>query len=193
MKNFALVLIVAAVVASAQPPLFATAAPPPPVHAAARVQPDVAILAREAAAIVSGRLKVTGVKFFAAGGTTANGQKTSSAAGITEWSFLFNIDQSQGSSYGSARIDYIKGKFKAVVTNAYPYVGGDTMTPIPAMRFARAVQLLRAAGHHDRILLVELRFPLYPGVTEPEYMFNFGGAKPEITVGTKTGKVKVIK
>ena len=63
------------------------------------------------------------------------------------------------------------------------------MFPWPfEMDIVEADRLLKQAGYDDPYIGVTVRWPLYPGVNEPYYIFNFGNQK-YVFVGIYDGSV----
>jgi hypothetical protein len=126
------------------------------------------------------------------GKPATKGKKVTTAAGITNWRFVYNNQGTKGSQFKSLFINYSNGQFGNPVGNKSPFLEDIQITKVPKMTLTQAVAKLRAAGHKAPFGAVTLRYPLGPGFTETLYIFSLGSGQ-YWSVGTKSGKVKPIQ
>ena len=120
------------------------------------------------------------------GGCTA-GRPTHRAAGIVSWRFVFQ-NATPHSRYASATIVYTPRGFGHVVGHVQPFLEDVAIPRPPRMTVARAVHLIRRAGHTRAFVSVTLRNPLGPKRSNPLYIFGMSTNK-FVAVDTRTGRV----
>jgi hypothetical protein len=169
--------------------LAAGLALPTPAFAAAAKTPDVTVLLRQAAVRLR-HVRGFGTAYLVnASGTTASGKSTTSATGITNWSFFYTTT---AKPYPTATIDFRGGHFlatKVVAGTGFPIIGGGSVNPLPTMTLTRAVTLLHTAGFKKAFTNVQLVH--LPQDQETIYYFTFGSGSnlSWASVGTKSGTV----
>ncbi len=111
------------------------------------------------------------------------------AKDIDQWTFVF-VEDPNSVDTGTVLIDWIDGEFGAVVYVHAPW-GGTVYDALPRqMNLARAIELMREAGHTAPFTSTVLRKPLtYPPPTEAIYAFPMLGRF--VIVGAVTGEVSV--
>jgi hypothetical protein len=156
--------------------------------------PDVTVLIRQATKLVRAKSGFSKAVLLEADGTTTNGKKVTVESGITKWRFVFNNQTTPGFKFRSAYVNRTSGHFGTVVAVKQPFVEDRNIVTPPTMTLTRAIAKLRAAGYTSGFSNVTLRWPLNPGNKETLYIFGFGSSAkhPNVSVGTKTGKVKPI-
>ncbi len=169
--------------------LPASALPPTPTP------PDVTVLIRTALS------KVTHTKGFSkailrdATGTTTGGGNTTTAAGFTNWTFVFDNSATPGATHKSATLifafdRYPRGTWGKVTGGPGLGFGPVNITALPVMTLTHALQIIRRAHDLDGFNEVELVDILSPGPNQPEYIFQTPTG--EAIVGTRTAAVTII-
>jgi len=121
--------------------------------------------------------------FGEADGNPEGGGGTTSGS-VKKWRFIF---RNQGNS--AVEIDYDDGIFLVPVEIDHPWVDGRIIN-IPVERsLTNAIELIHNAGFNDPFSAVALRYPLFPGVTEPSYIFTLPAQNVYVFVGLDTGSV----
>jgi hypothetical protein len=111
-----------------------------------------------------------GTQFYEADGTPAGGQGTK-PEDVSEWRFVYN-HHPQGQKQGTVFVYYRAGAFEQPTRVLYPWLE-DVLIPLPIqLGLAEAIALKNQAGYTGPFTSVVLRWPLYPGVEEPSYIFN---------------------
>lgn len=86
-------------------------------------------------------------------------------------------------------LNYAEGYFQAPQFVQQPWLE-DRVITLPLKRSLEdAVTLLKQNGYTESFTNVTLRYPLYPGVTEPSYIFTVPARNSFIFVGVNTGQV----
>lgn len=130
--------------------------------------------------------KYPGSKLLEADGITPKGGTTNPKE-VTHWTFVFRT-----SDGGTAMITTSTwGHFNPIKYVPQPYLE-DMVIPWPVkMDIGEADKLLKNAGHTGAYKFVNLRWPLYPGNTEPYYIFTMNNGDT-VFVGTNTKTVKEV-
>jgi hypothetical protein len=157
----------------------------------AGVIPGVTILAQRATNLLHSQAAFHKAVLLEAEGTPKNPKlPTKSAAGISTWRFVFD-NQPTGGKYKSVSITARRGILGTPKGNTSVFGQDKDINTIPNMLLTRAVQLLKAKGYRRGFFAVTLRWPNYPNVNSPEYIFALVGRKI-VAVDTDTGKVHLI-
>jgi hypothetical protein len=103
---------------------------------------------------------------------------------VDSWRFVFRAGEN-----GTALIHTTQwGEFGPIHYIDQPWLE-DVVIPWPfEMDIVEADRLLKQAGYTDPYVGVTVRWPLYPGVKEPYYIFNFGN-QYYVFVGIYDGSV----
>jgi hypothetical protein len=103
------------------------------------------------------------------------------------WRFVFNVPN-PGKINGTALLFYVGGNFQKPPKYVDQPWLEDRVIPLPIkMDLGTAVNLATKAGYPAPYQNITLRWPLYPGVYEPEYIFGRGDLW--VFVGIYDGKV----
>ena len=152
---------------------------------------DVSKLFDRAGVLVRGNPDFTGAVMLEAQGTPSGKGSVDGAAQVTNWTFVFDNQRTQGSDFASVTIDWERGEgWSKPDGNPSPFLEDLPIKRAPKMTLRRAVELLAEAGTHD-FRNVTLRRPLGPERTPPLYIF--GTDDGFIAVNTKTGDVEPIE
>jgi hypothetical protein len=123
-------------------------------------------------------------QFYEADGTPTGGQGTSSEK-VKEWRFVFNHPR-PGQTNGAVFLPYRDGSFVQPTIIAYPWVGDVLITQPVRLELEEAILLKDLAGYNEPFSSVVLRWPLYPGVNEPSYIFTDASNGKHIFVGVNS-------
>lgn len=105
------------------------------------------------------------------------------------WRFVYNVPPQGGATNTTAIIVADGGQLGPVQHIEQPWLE-DRVIPLPIPTgLATAERLARAAGYDDPIASTNLRWPLYPGVDEPLYIFAIPGDNVRVFVGVYTHRV----
>lgn len=201
-----IVLSVIAVACAAEPPPEPT---PPPAGAAPPIAPkppepprltpdplaagnaptvpatnpqDFISLLNQAVSLVTQRYPEA--KLYEANGTAGGTSGGAAAESIQQWRFVF-----QNANNTSVMLNYAEGFFQAPQLLEQPWLE-DRVIDLPLKRSLEdAVTLLKQNGYTDSFTNVTLRYPLYPGVAEPSYIFTIPARNSFVFVGVNTGQV----
>jgi hypothetical protein len=160
--------------------------------ASARSIPDVTVLFKRAVTLVhrTHRPTFSHAVMYEADGLPRGNRGTTSAQGIVRWQFVL---RNSGRRFHSVTVTYGPPPAGFGRVTGHPgFVLEDVVIPAaPKMTLARAVGLLRRAGHRRPFFNVTLRNPLGPKRLNPLYIFGFPG-RSFIAVDTLTGRVRPI-
>lgn len=105
------------------------------------------------------------------------------------WRFVYNVPPEGGGANTTAIIVAKGGQLGPVEHVDQPWLE-DRVIPLPIPTgLTTAERLARAAGFDDPIAYTNLRWPLYPGVDEPLYVFAIPGDHVRVYVGVYTHRV----
>ncbi|WP_417319232.1 hypothetical protein [Emcibacter sp.] len=107
------------------------------------------------------------------------------------WRFVFNIPPAGShASNTTAILTNYMGNFQMPPRHYDAPWLEDVVIPLPIkLDLAAAVQLAKDAGYDGNISYITLRWPLYPGVNEPSYIFNMPSMNTRVFVGVYSKKV----
>ena len=106
------------------------------------------------------------------------------------WRFVFNVPAGAHGKNGTAFLYNYLGNFQLPPAFVPQPWLEDVVIPLPITRdLAEAQVLAEKAGYKAPIAAITLRWPLYPGVTEPSYIFSMPSVGLWVFVGVHTGKV----
>lgn len=127
--------------------------------------------------------KYPGARFYETSGEPEGGSGTN-ADDVQTWEFVFwNTDNN------TIILHYDKGIFGKPEYIPHGWVG-DCYIDLPIKRsLSNAIELKNKAGYTDPFNRVILRWPLYPGATEPYYIFGLFAQGIWVFVGVYSGKV----
>ncbi len=147
------------------------------------VDPFLAMLA-EADKIV--QAKYPGSKLYEADGKPAG--TATQPADVTKWRFVF--DHPVPHSIGhTVFLENNNGQFGTPADVSQPWLG-DVIIPLPIqLGLDEAIRLKDHAGFTDPFSAVVLRWPLYPGVNEPSYIFSEPSRRLHVFVGVYSKRV----
>ena len=96
---------------------------------------------------------------------------TTNVQNVNSWRFVFRT-QDGGTAFIQSSV---WGEFKPITYVAQPWLE-DVVIPWPIkMDITDAAKLLTQAGYNQPYAYVTLRWPLYPGIEEPYYIFSIQG------------------
>jgi hypothetical protein len=126
--------------------------------------------------------------FLEADGVSPTG-KAAELTEITNWRFVFMTEEDYGTIYITSGEDGKLGELRYVPESWVD----DHPIPWPVkMELAEAFESIRSAGYENRFLGVSLRWPLYPGIDEPHYIFELDDER-YVFVGVNSKVVQVHK
>lgn len=137
--------------------------------------------------------KYPNANFYEADGYPEGGSGTK-PEDVQTWRFVYNIPPGSKECPGvptntTVTLRYEKGTFAKPEHVCQPWLE-DVIIPLPIkMDLAEAIVLMRKAGYTDPFSSVTLRWPLYPGVKEPYYIFGIPTKRIWVFVGVYDGKV----
>jgi hypothetical protein len=132
-------------------------------------------------------------QFYEADGRPEGGSGTN-PDDVQEWRFVYNIPPGSKEcpdtpSNTTVMLRYYKGSFSKPSHVCEPWLE-DVIIPLPIkMDLGEAITLMQKAGYTDPFSSVTLRWPLYPGVKEPYYIFGIPAQKVWVFVGVYDSKV----
>jgi hypothetical protein len=145
--------------------------------------PDFESLLGQAIQIVAKAYSGVTICHVTAMPTTAGAQQ---ASDFTQLQYTFQ----QPRSY--VTLDYSNGQFGQPAFHSGIWMGDQSLHPPFAKTLDTAIGILRAGGYTQPIARLDLTMPLYPGVTEPNYVFAFGNPVSRVIgVGANTGTLVV--
>jgi hypothetical protein len=107
------------------------------------------------------------------------------AADFTQWNFTFMRPKDY------VTIGWSDGRFEPPQDHAGLWEGDEAIDPPLEKTLDTAISILRAGGYKEPISQLDVRKPLYPGVTEPAYVFALGNPVSRVIgVGAKTGELQ---
>ncbi|MEV6841678.1 hypothetical protein AB0N17_46020 [Streptomyces sp. NPDC051133] len=111
---------------------------------------------------------------------------TDDVTDITEWRFIFRLPGNRTATIQSTGW----GAFSAPVVVDQPWLGDQKIewSPENFLGIREADDRLTDAGYTDAFKSITFRAPLYPGIDEPYYIFNFTDGS-HIAVGVIDGEV----
>ena len=149
---------------------------------------DVTKLFDRAGVLVRGNPDFEDAVVLEAQGSPSGNRPVDGPAQVTNWTFVFDNQRTDGSDFASVKIDWEKGEgWSKPDDNPSPFLEDVPIRRAPKMTLRRAVELLADAGTHE-FRNVTLRRPLGPERTPPLYIF--GVENGFIAVNTKTGDVE---
>ena len=90
---------------------------------------------------------------------------------------------------GLVTITWAEARFGPPKHHAGLPMGDQPIDPPLEKTLDQAIVLLRAGGHREPIMQLDLRMPLHPEVTEPIYIFAFGKPVSKVIgIGSPQGK-----
>lgn len=106
------------------------------------------------------------------------------------WRFVFNVPPNASHNINTTAIVLnIGGQFSPVQHIDQPWLE-DRVIPLPVLlSLNEAEALAQMAGFTGEIAAITLRWPLYPGVNEPEYIFAIPSQSIRVFVGVYSHKV----
>jgi len=107
------------------------------------------------------------------------------------WRFVFNVPPANPKvTNTTAILSNYMGNFQMPPRHYDSPWLEDVVIPLPIkLDLNTAVQLAKDAGYDANINYINLRWPLYPGVTEPSYIFNMPSLNMRVFVGVYSHKV----
>jgi len=145
--------------------------------------PDFESLLAQAMQIVAKAYSGVQICHVTALPATAGAQQ---AGDFTELHYVFQ----QPKSY--VTLDYSNGQFGQPAFHSGIWLGDQSLNPPFAQTLEAAIGILRAGNYNQPIARLDLTKPLYPGVTEPTYLFAFGHPPSRVVgVGATSGKLIV--
>lgn len=127
-----------------------------------------------------------GVQFYEADGSEVHDLEPPVTSLVGAWRFVFNDGSTAPNS--AVTLSWRDGTFDDPQHHDSPWVGDRVIRLPVAMDLSTAIYLMRKAGHQNPFTNVTLRYALYPGVTEPHYIFGTRPG-PWVFVGVNTGRV----
>ena len=104
-----------------------------------------------------------------------------------DWRYVYNDPATSPNS--TVLVYQINGQFEAPRHIDEPFLE-DRVIPLPIhLGLEQAELLARKAGYDEQITSTTLRWPLYPGVDEPSYIFAMPSIHSFVFVGVYTHKV----
>lgn len=106
------------------------------------------------------------------------------------WRFVFNDPSTTPNS--TVILKNYLGQFQLPPEHIDSFWVGDRVIPLPInFDLDTAIQLARNAGYTGNITQITLRWPLYPGVYQPSYIFTMPTAGGWVFVGVYDHKVSL--
>jgi hypothetical protein len=104
------------------------------------------------------------------------------------WRFVFRAGEPKG---GTVILKNFEGQFQTPPQYIDEPWLEDVVIPLPiSLDLATAQSLCEQQGCGGQISTITLRWPLYPGVTEPEYIFGMQDVGKRCFVGVNSQKVQ---
>ena len=123
-----------------------------------------------------------GAELYEGDGISPSGP-TTNPQDVNSWRFVFRVPDNKTAFIHTTEW----GEFGPIQLIDQPWLE-DRVIPWPfEMDIVTADELLKNAGYTGPYTTVTVRWPLYPGVNEPSYIFNLSGEY--VFVGIYTGNV----
>ncbi|MFG2639007.1 hypothetical protein ACGFX8_35830 [Streptomyces sp. NPDC048362] len=157
----------------------------PQVNRAANPMETLSFLGMANVAVSEVRAVYPDAELLEAQGRSSAGS-TDDVTKVTDWRFIFRLSGNRHATVDSTGW----GTFSDPIVIDRPWLGDQkiTWTPEEFLDIRAADERLKNAGYTGDYKSVTLRKPLYPGIDEPYYIFNFADGG-HIAVGLADGAV----